>query len=249
MLAVFLGAKGGIGVSSLCVNIAQNIAAAHSELEVAVIDLVTPVGSLASIVGYDGDFDILAATSLSSGDLNRDFLHRKLSPLENWKFRFLAGSRDPETASLLDESLFAAFTKDFRQGFDLTCIDLGRSLSGSSLAILQEADVVVIVTGADHTTVKLTNTIWRYLQAKGVKSQQGYLLLNRCVGFEGLSKSDAERILGSEIHATTPYMGGSFSLANNQHLPIRVKLPNDTAAMMIDQIAREIFETARRNHA
>ncbi len=247
MLAVFLSAKGGLGTSSMCANIAQNIAASNPELEVAVLDLVLPIGSIASIVGYNGDFGILSATSRSLDDLNSEFLHHILTPLENWRFRFLAGSPDPETANSLDLALFATFTRTFRDAFDLTCIDLGRSLSNPNLAIIQEADVVVIITGTDPTTVNLTHITWQYLQRNGIKPQHVYLLLNRSMGLEGLSKSDAEQILGMEIRATTPYLGGTFSLANNQHLPIKVKLPNDTAAMMIDQTSREILETARRN--
>jgi len=247
--AVFLSAKGGMGTSSLCANIAQNIAITRTDLDVAVIDFVLPVGSIASIVGYNENFGILAANSRSSDDLNRDFLHGILKPLENWRFRLLAGSPDPEIANSLDITRFGNLTRAFRSAFGLTCIDLGRSISGPFLSIIQEADVVVIITGTDLTTVKLTHTIWQYLQKNGIKKQQLYLLLNRSVGLEGLSKSDAERILGMEIRATTPYLGGAFSLANNQHLPIRQKLPNDTAAMMIDQVSREILETARRNRA
>jgi hypothetical protein len=108
---------------------------------------------------------------------------------------------------------------------------------------------VVIVTGTDLATITLTKTVWQYLQAQGIASQQVYMLINRSIGLEGLSKSDAERILEIDIRATTPYFGGTFSLANNQHLPILVKLPNDISTMMIDQISREILETARRNRA
>jgi MinD-like ATPase involved in chromosome partitioning or flagellar assembly len=137
----------------------------------------------------------------------------------------------------------------FRQAFDLTFVDLGRSLSRISLPVILDADVVVIVTGTDLATVTLTKTVCEYLNAQGLDSKQVYMLINRSVGLEGLSKSDAERILGMEIRATTPYLGGAFSLSNNQHLPILIKLPTDTAAMMVDQISREIMETARRNRA
>ena len=44
------------------------------------------------------------------------------------------------------------------------------------------------------------------------------------------------------------YMGGSFTLANNQHLPILQKMPNDTAAIMLDQVSRQIVETAHKAH-
>jgi Flp pilus assembly CpaE family ATPase len=136
----------------------------------------------------------------------------------------------------------------FRQTFDVTFVDLGRSLSRISLPIILEADVVTIVTSSDFNTLSITQVLWNYLQNKGLDARRVYLLMNRAVGLEGLGKSDAERILGMQIQATIPYMGGDFTLANNQHLPVLEKMPNDTAAMMLDQVARQILETARKVH-
>lgn len=107
--------------------------------------------------------------------------------------------------------------------------------------------MIVMVTACDMSTATLTQTIWKYLQAKGVQNRNVYVLLNRAVGLEGVSKSDAERIIGLPIQATIPYMGANFSLANNQHLPVLRKMPADTAAMMIAQVSRQILETAYQN--
>jgi pilus assembly protein CpaE len=249
LLGVLLSAKGGTGTSSMCANIAQCVAAISPELDVAVMDLVLPIGSIASIVGHTGDFNILAAASQTPEELSRDFLRQTLKPLDTWHFRLLAGSPDPETANSLDAACIPEIIKAFRQAFDLTFVDLGRSLSRISLPIILDADVVVIVTGTELATITLTKTVWKYLESQGLDSKKVYMLINRSVGSEGLSKSDAERILELNIRATVPYLSGSVSLANNQHLPILVKMPTDTAAMMIDQISHEIMDTARRNRA
>lgn len=253
LVGVFLSAKGGMGTSSICANVAQNISTTFPEIDVAVMDLVFPIGSISSIVGYDllskpDDFNLQTAASIPPTKLNAKVLQKALLPLENWRFRFLAGSPDPEIAGKIESENLLAVTRVFRQAFGLTLIDLGRSLSNVNLSIIQEADVVVIVTNTDLATIKLTQSVWQYLQRKGISAQRVYMMINRSMGLEGLSKSDAERILGLEIRATTPHLGGTFALANNQHLPILVKLPNDTAAMLIKQISREIVETARRNH-
>jgi pilus assembly protein CpaE len=248
LLGVFLSAKGGAGTSSMCANLAHNIAHNSPELDVAVLDLVLPIGSIASLVGSAGEFNIQTAIR-SIADLNKDTLRRNLPALENWRFHSLAGSPDPETANSLDTSQFPQVAEAFRQAFDLTFIDLGRSLSAVNLSIIQQADVVVIVTGSDLFTVKLTQTVWQYLKAKGIEQQSVYMLLNRSIGLEGISKSDAERMLGIKIRAATPYLGGSYTLAINQNLPIMTKLPYDTAAMTLEQVSREILETARHTRA
>lgn len=247
LLGVFLSAKGGTGTSSMCANIAQCIAKFSPELDVAVTDLVLPIGSLAPIVGDEGEFNILSIASHSLEDLTGDYLRKTLGPIPNWHFRLLAGSPDPDSANSLDASCIPALISAFRQAFDLTFVDLGRSLSRISLPIILAADIVVIITGTELATIALTKTVWQYLESQGLDAKKAYMLINRSTGSEGLSKSDAERILDTNIRATVPYLSGTVSLANNQHLPLLVKMPNDTAALMIDQISHEILDTARRN--
>jgi pilus assembly protein CpaE len=249
LLAVFLSAKGGTGTSSLCANIGQNIAINQPSMDVAVLDMVMPIGSIGSITGYQGEFSLATAAAYSLEDLNGQYLRQSIEPLPNWGFRLLAGAPDPESANSVDASRIPVLIRAFRQAFDVTFVDLGRSLSRISLPIILEADVVVVVTGADLSTVTLTQVMWNYLQLKGLDSQRVYMLMNRAVGLEGLGKSDAERIIGMQIQATVPYMGGNLTLANNQHLPVLQKMPNDTAAMMLDQISRQILEIARKVHS
>lgn len=249
VLVVFLSAKGGAGTSSMCANVAQVLGETHPEREMAVIDLVLPIGSIGQIVGYQGEFNLLEAAKKPREELNPDFLRRVMAPLETWGFRLLAGVSDPEAANSLDAGRIPAIIDVYRQAFDVVFVDLGRSLSRISLPIILEADVIVMVTASDMATATLTQTVWQYLQEKGVAQRNVYALLNRAVGLEGVSKSDAEKIIGLPIQATIPYMGANFSLANNQHLPILRKMPTDTAAMMIAQVSRQILETAYQNRA
>jgi hypothetical protein len=63
---------------------------------------------------------------------------------------------------------------------------------------------------------------------------------------EGLTKAQAEEIIGLPIRMTLPYMGGNFALANNQHQPITVKYPTDTASIILKDGARDIASLASR---
>lgn len=249
VLVVFLSAKGGTGTSSMCANVAQVLGETHPEREMAVIDLVLPIGSIGQIVGYQGEFNLIEAARKPSEELDPDFLRRVTAPLETWGFRLLAGIPDPESSNALDASRIPAIIETYRRAFDVVFVDLGRSLSRISMPIILQADVIVMVTASDMATATLTQTVWKYLEEKGVAQRNVYVLLNRAVGLEGVSKSDAEKIIGLPIQATIPYMGANFSLANNQHLPVLRKMPNDTAAMMIAQVSRQILETAYQNRA
>jgi CheY-like chemotaxis protein len=62
-LIVFLSAKGGTGTSSLCANLAMSVAEQQPQARLVVVDLVLPIGSIAGIVGYEGDQNVVSSAS------------------------------------------------------------------------------------------------------------------------------------------------------------------------------------------
>jgi pilus assembly protein CpaE len=246
MLFVFLSAKGGTGTSSLCANIATNIVKNEPESNVAVADLVLPIGSIGQIVGYQGEMDLFSVSELPAEQATDVFLRENLPKPPLWDFQLLAGCPDPEKGTLLQAKRVPELVSKLQQAFDYVLVDLGRSLSRISLPIIQQADVIVLIVSTDLSTVTLTQKVLEYLKAQGIKSERVYTILNRAVGLEGLTKPEAEKILGIDIQVTLPYMGSNFTLANNQHQPIIHKFPNDTTSISLKQISTDLAALARR---
>ena len=79
--------------------------------------------------------------------------------------------------------------------YDYVLIDIGRSLSRITLPLIQHADLNILVISTDISTVSLTKTVLEYMKGKGVDPDSVFTILNRAVGLEGLSKSEAEKML------------------------------------------------------
>jgi pilus assembly protein CpaE len=237
LLIVFLSAKGGTGTSSLCANIAMNIAKQELEANVAVADMVLPIGSIAPIVGYSEELNLVSVADMPAAETDVDYFRKHLPMLPTWGFWLLAGSPDPEVAGRLKVERIHDLISNLQAAYDYVLIDLGRSLSRISLPIIQQADLIVLVVSTDQSTVTLTKTVWGYLQDQGVDAQRVYAILNRAVGLEGCTKAEAEQLLDLEIKFTMPYMRGDFTLANNQNLPVAVKFPRDTATVVLKESA------------
>jgi len=244
-LIVFLSAKGGTGTSSLCANIAMNIAVNQPEARIAVMDLVLPIGSIAGIVGYQSDENVVTISQRPVTETTPEFLRESLPQLENWRFHLLAGAPDPEHGNELVVTQISDLVAGLKSAYDFVFLDLGRSLSRISLPLIQQADIVTIVVGADFSTVALTKTVWDYLQSKGLQSSSVYMILNRAVGLEGVTKAEAEKIIGISINTSMPYLGANLSLANNQHQPYAVKFPSDTASIVLKDTGRQMIDLAR----
>jgi pilus assembly protein CpaE len=249
LLIVFLSAKGGTGTSSLCANIAMNIGSYQPEARVAVVDMVLPIGSIASIVGFQGEQNIVTISDLGPAELSEEFFRNQLTDLADWKFHLVAGSPDPESSNHLNVGRVGDIINALKANYDYVLVDLGRSLSKFILPLIQNADLIALIVATDMSTVTLTKTTWEYLKNKGVEASSVYTILNRAVGLEGLTKPEAEKVLGIQINTAMPYLGGNFALANNQHQPYSLKFPKDTAAIVFKETAREMTELAQRLRA
>lgn len=233
---VFLSSKGGVGTSSLCANIAHMVNQ-NLDKKVVVVDLVLPIGSIAAIVGDPETLDIVEASKMDSSTNLLD----KLPRLENWNFRLVAGSSNPQESNEVDISHIPVILESLRKIADYTFVDLGKSLSRISMPIIKSADQIVITLALDLSTVAQTKAVWQYLKDQGITNEQVYFLINRSVGLEGLAKSQVEEEMGVVIPLALPYMGSNFTLANNLNQPISDKFPQDAVTISLRQAGDDII--------
>jgi pilus assembly protein CpaE len=249
LLITFLSAKGGIGTSSLCANIAMNIKLGQPDARIVVVDLVLPIGSIGQMVGYDGKLNLITVADLPAGQTNGDYFYKNLPKPELWQFQLMPGSPDPHNGNLLKGDRVGQIVDSLRSAYDFVIVDIGRSLSRISLPVIQKADLVALIVSTDQSTIKLTKTVSSYLQSQGIESPKIYTILNRAVGLEGATKTEAEIIIGLPIKMTMPYMGGNFALANNLNQPITIKYPTDTASIVLKDLAVDMVRAVHRLRA
>ena len=243
---VFLSAKGGTGTSSFCANMGMEIAKLNPETRVAVADLVFPIGSIAPIIGYDGMENIVTLAERSSHETSSDLIKNSLPMVELWQFHLLSGSPDPELSNQLNVERIWDLVAGMKAAYDFVLVDIGRSLSKITLPLIQHADLVCLLISTDVSTISLTGTILEYMKSKGVNGDAIYNVLNRHSGLEGLSKREAESLLGIKVNSAIPYLGTNFAFANSQHRPYTIKFPNDTASIIFQDSAREMAALAHK---
>ena len=236
-LICFLSAKGGLGTSSLCANIAHVLAKQVNPKTVVVVDLVLPIGSISQIVGVNPLETIVEATQLEPKAVTPEKMLALARVMPNWQFHLLAGARDPEAAQLLQVTRLEAVFETLRQTFDYVLVDLGRALSRISLPLIRTSARLVLILGSDTSTVALTKITLKYLELQGVRRSHIFPILNRAVGLEGMTKPDMEKELALTIPGIIPHLGGSFALANNQHQPFAFKFPTNTATFALHDLS------------
>lgn len=245
-LIVFLSAKGGTGTSSLCANLAMNVAEEAPNAKLVVVDLVLPIGSIAPIVGYEGNVNIVNVADMSHDVTSPDFFRHHLPEMRVWKFSLLAGSPDPEHSNQLKVERIWDIITSLKMVYDYVFIDIGRALSRITLPLIQHADLVTLLINTDTSTLPLTKTLLDYLKSKHVDSQKIYSILNRAAGLEGLSKAEAEKMLEIKINAALPYLSTNLAFANTHHQPFTLKFPKDASVLIFQETAREMVATMEK---
>ena len=124
-IITFFSAKGGIGTSTLCLNLAYSIAKQVERKSVLVVDLVLPLGSLAIMVGVEVSKSI---AGLSNERYSQNFENYQdyLIPVNGWNFSILPGSCSPHDGQNLNPSRISPIIRTLQSEFDYVIIDIGR---------------------------------------------------------------------------------------------------------------------------
>jgi len=240
-LIVFMSAKGGTGTSSLCANYAMSVAEQIPDKTVVVVDLVLPLGSLASILGSESKLDLVSVAEMDPEQVTKEYLRKNLPNFPLWKTHLLPGASHPERSNELNVAQIPEIISALQAAYDYVIIDLGRSLSRISLPIILQADLLAVVVSNDESTVTLTKIICEYLREQGIADNKLFVILNRAIGLEGLTKPEIEEILDLKVRTSLPHMRGDFTLANNLHQPIRTKYLQTAISLELKDTALEMI--------
>ncbi len=245
-MIVFLSAKGGTGTSSLCANLAATLARLEKGASIVTADLVLPLGSIASIVGYQGTVNLYTLTTADTQTLQAQALQQKLPKILPWGFHVLAAPPDPEASNQIRAERIGPLIEALREAFDYVFVDLGRSLSRISLPILEQADVILLVVTPDSSTTLLTRIVLEFLIKKGIPTKRILPIINRPVGLEGLTKARVDEEIGLASLYTIPYLGGNVTVANQLHQPLIEKFPKDMIAISLQDIIRDVLKKMQK---
>lgn len=242
----FLSAKGGVGTSSLCLNVANQLNSESGD-RMAVVDLVLPVGFLAQITGAPSPIDIVhLTTQLKPKELTVDFLRTNLKVPKSWTFHLVPGAKDPEQAAKLHADRLAPVLQTLRAGYERVIVDLGRNLSPLALLVLRQMDLGVVVFCPEPGTVAATSSVLRFLADHGISSERLFLLSNRVLGTEDLPVEEVETILSRPVDDAIPHLGANMSLANRLHAPLGLRFPQDPGARHVADLAAAIRDRHRQ---
>jgi pilus assembly protein CpaE len=244
-LAVFYGAKGGVGTTTIAINTAI---AMGRELHrrTALIDANLQFGDLRVFLDLGLDTASIV-NAVSEPDLDVDLL-RKLIVRHHSGVDLLLAPPSPEAADIVmerqrtDPTTVSTLLNLFRRMYDYTFVDMVKTIDDFNLQLFDEADVIFVVMTADLSCLKNVRSVLETMDHLGYEKGKVQLVLNRSNAYTGINVNNAESALNRKVdyQVINEYRGAISALNSGE--PFQSSRPDGPLGRSVSDFARKVDE-------
>jgi len=238
-VAVFFSPKGGVGTTTIAVNVAMAMAQRRPD-SVVIVDLDSQFGQVATHLNLPprqtiGDV-VRDDGAMSEAEVLRTYTVRHDSGLHA-----LASAGDPEIGRTVSATHVSRILQLLPGTFDTVVADAGRMLDDRTLAAFEAADVVVFPVIGEIPALNALRGLLDQLAVVGSTTAKAMFVLNGVLAREVLRPADVERAIGTRIEGQLPYDPFLYLKAVNAGNPIVRSAPRTPPADALVELADHIF--------
>lgn len=248
VIAVY-SSKGGLGCSTIATNLAYGFAKNHPGARPALADLVVGAGDIRILLNMNPSYD-LGDLVAKIDRVDAELLNSLLTPTSSGVW-VLPAPDQPEADEQVDANTVSTIIQHLRQNFLFTVLDCEHQLNDRTLAALDAADRLVLVTHLSVAALRSTQRTVNLCRRLGYPNEKLCVVVNRFHSGEVLSIADAEDVLKAEIFFKLPNDWRVASGALTNGVPIAEFEPGAKLAWGFNQLAAKLGggEQAKTNGA
>lgn len=228
---VVVSPKGGSGKTAVSANLAVALAQRHPGRVVAV-DLDVQFGDLGAALSLRPERTLAHLVRAAQIDATTVKLHLTSS---DFGIFVLAGANDPVEAEAVGPAHIATVLSVLADNFDYIVVDTAAGLDERTLAALERATDLLVVSSLDVTSIRSLRKALDALDHIGVAADRA-LVLNRADSRVGLTPSDAEDALGMTITCSIP-SSREVPMSLNVGTPISASRTKSAVAKQFQELA------------
>jgi pilus assembly protein CpaE len=236
VITVF-GSKGGLGKTTIAVNLATKLA--EKKKKVALVDLDLQFGDVHIFLDIDPKDTIAELVSevyAPSIDSVRSYMVLHANGVH-----VLCAPKSPEYAEIVTAEKVQSLLSLLRSYYDYVIIDTASSFNETTLTAIESSSTVLFVTGLDISILRNSKLSMSILESLSQK-EKVKVVVNRTVDGNTITLSDVQNIIGCPIMAKLPidYKGAVSAL--NRGIPLVTSAPNTKLSQALSEVAVLLLE-------
>ena len=241
VIAIF-APKGGVGCTTLAVNLAIAMyRAVRGKESVVLVDASLQFGDIAVMLDLRPTHSIADLAS-QIDDMDHAMLESVLTPHSSGIKALLAPPR-PEMADMVSADHLERIVDQLKRHFDYIIIDTWTSLHDTVLVILDAADLIVLPTTPDISSLRNVRLFFEVTDQLGYPAEKMSLVLNKSDRRSGIRAADIQESIKHNVIAEVPIDGAAALASVNRGVPFVIGDAARPISQAITQLAENLLET------
>lgn len=227
---------GGVGVTTVAVNLAAELASQATK--VALVDLNLFAGDISTFLDVNPSYTLSSVTN-NIARLDATFLMGVMTRHSSGPYVLTEPTEVDEAINITPEQVNRLL--QFLKGvFDYVVVDCGGQLSGCTMAIMENAHLILFTTVLSLPTIKTSKRYLVAMERKGIRRDRLKLLINRYISKADIQLKDAERVLGYPVFIAVPNEYENIIASINKGVPAVKLLPRASVSRAFTQLADQV---------
>ena len=233
--------KGGVGTSTVAVNVAM-AAAQRKPDRVVIVDLDLQFGQVATHLNIEPR-QTLADVIREDAAMREAELLRTYATKHDSGLHVLAAPVGPELADLITADHIDRILDTLLDTYDQVVVDTGSWLDERTLRVFEHAESVLFVVNPEIAALKSMTALVEYLSEAGTVAAKSTFVLNNTFGREILKLRDVEAGLGTKVAIELPHDPFLYLKAVNEGVPIVLGAPRSAPAERLTRLSSMAFSS------
>lgn len=238
-LVVSFSTKGGVGKSTVATNISVALAR-RSERPTCLVDCDLQFGDVAVLLSLPPKSTVVDAAAAIADD-DPEFLKNLVIQHPPSGLQVLPAPVEPSAADQVRPEEMVAITQQLQQYCDFVVVDMPPHFDDVVLALIEIADVVLLIASMDIPSIKNLKVGMQTLDLLSIAGDKLRLVLNRANAKVKLDVKEVERALGLPAQYPIP-SDIAVPQAVNRGIPVVLDKPGSPAARALEAAADSLMD-------
>lgn len=232
--------KGGIGKTSIAVNLAVEIAEMTKE-KVALIDLNLQLGDVSTFLDMNPAFDF-AYIAKNHENMDNNTLLGSIARYKNSSLYVIADPVNLETSKEITAEQIQTVVSRLKRIFSYIIIDTSTSIDAKTITALNLSDLILLVAIVNLPAIRNMQRCMSLFDKLNYSPEKIKLVLNRYMENEDIKTSDVEDVVKQKVYWKIPNNYLTMMSAVNKGVPVHSVNPDSNIALSYKEFAVKLCD-------